>query len=397
MTLRAKIILVAGVVLSAVSRAYAATRFSLFPILNLSEGYNDNIKLTANDHIGDFVTTSLLGFALDFGGEKRTGAFQYNTLIQSYAEHSQYNSYAGTNFLSLSDNEILSPTLSLGLNDSAVIGSITGGVLAANSGAVTSQVAQSAVSNTSGASNSLNLQLNKRLGDLWTTQLNAQQYFNSNGFQTYYIQGGGPSALYALRPNLQVGAGYTFLDYRFNNQSASETHSVTGLLNWNPTELLKTAFSAGIAVFDNMGGQPSVQGKPVGFGSISYSGERWTITTSGGQGASGTGGLGGAGVQRGSSEVFSYALQRHTFLNFGSSYTQFDGGGSNSQVLSYGGGISAQPYRWLTLFAAYQGFQEKVSSASNVSGLTSPLGQTATSNMYTVGLSVTFDALDYAI
>ena len=43
------------------------------------------------------------------------------------------------------------------------------------------------------------------------------------------------------------------------------------------------------------------------------------------------------------------------------------------------------------------GPMQTVSSASNVTGLTLPLGQTAASNMYTVGLSATFDALDYAL
>jgi len=397
MTLGARIAVAAGLLICSVSRAYAATKFSLLPIFSLAESYNDNIRLTSNDHVADFLTTSLLGFALEYGGEKRSGSFQYDTLFQSYANHSQYNTYGGTNFLSLSDSEILSPTINLQLNDSAVIGSITGGVLAANSGAVTSQVAQSAVSNSSGVSNSLAVQMNKRLGDLWTTQLSAQQNLNSNDFQTYYIQGGGPSALYSLRPTLQLGAGYTFFDFRFSNQPASETHTVQGLLNWTPTELLKAAFSAGFATFDKMGGDVSIQGKLVGFGSISYRGERWSIDARGGQLPSGTGGLGGAGVQRGGSGTFKYALRRHTSMYFGGSYSQFDGGGSNSEFLSYGAGISQQPYKWLQLFAAYQGYQQKVSSASNVTGLSSPIGQTAVSNMYTVGASIAFDVLDYSL
>ncbi len=397
MTLRERILILTGALLCAVSPAYAATRFSLLPILNLSEGYNDNVELTSNNHIGDFVTTSLLGFAVNFDGEKRSGSFQYDTLLQTYAEHSQFDRYAQTNFLSLADNETLSPTLSLSLNDSAVIGSVTGGVLAANSGVITPQVAQSAVSNTSGASNSFNAQLNKQLSDLWTTQVSAQQYFTSNGLQTYYIQGGGPSLLYKLQPNLQVGMGYSFVDFRFSNQAASESHTIQALTYWNPTERLKLGLSTGIALFDNMGGNPSLQGKPAGIGSISYGGERWTFNATGGQVPSGTGGLGGAGVQLGGSGTFRYALRRHTFLNLGSSYSEFDGGGSNSHILSYGGGVSTQPYRWLVLFAAYQGFQSQVSSANNVSGLASPIGQTATSNMYTLGLSITFEAFDYLI
>ena len=391
------IILAFGLSLCAASRARSATLLNLYPILDVSEGYNDNIALTANKHKGDFLTTVLAGFTLDFGGGSRNGAFEYDTLFQTYAGHSQFNSYAGTNFLSLSDHETLSPTLNLNLSDSAVIGSITGGVLASNAGAVSSQVAQSAIGNTSGVSNDFNLQLDQRLGDFVTASLSAQQDFSSNGFQTYYIQGGGPSALYALTPNLQVGGEYKFLDFRFSNQPATETHSVQALARWNLSELLRVELTTGIAAFDKFGGKTSLQAKPVGNGSITYKRERWTITASGGQLPSGTGGLGGAGVERRGSGTFSYALLRHTSLNFGASYSEFVGGGSNSEFLSYGGGVSTQPYKWLTLFAAYQGFQETVSAASKVSALTTPIGQTAVSNMFALGLSVTFDAFDYAL
>jgi hypothetical protein len=397
MTPRVAILLVMGLSLLCVSRARCATLLSLYPILVTTEGYNDNIELTANKHKGDFVTTVLGGFSLDFNGPARTGSFQYDTLVQTFASHSQFNSYAGTNFLSLSDQENFSPTLNLYVYDSTVIGSITGGVLATNSGAVSSQVAQSAVANTSGVSNVFGLQLNKKLGEFWSTTLAAQQSFYSSSFQTYYIQGGGPSLLYALRPELQVGVSYTFLDFRFSNQSASETHVVQALARWNPTERLKLDLSAGILLFDNLGGSPSIQAKPAGLGSIIYTGERWTITGSGGQVASGTGGLGGAGVAREAYGVINYALQRHTSLNFGASYSKFVGGGSNSQFLSYGAGISTRPYKWLTLFALYQGFQDKVSATSNVAALTTPLGKTATSNTYTLGLTITFDAFDYSI
>jgi hypothetical protein len=393
---RVLIALTVGFSLLGASHARSATLLSFYPIFDLTEGYSDNIELTANNHKADFVNTALAGFTLDFNGPARSGSFQYDTLIQTFASHTEFNSYAGSNFLALSDQEKIDPTLDLNVNDSAVIGSITGGVLATNSGAVSSQVAQTAVSNSSSVSNVFNLQLNKRLAEFWTTSMTAQQNFYTNALQTYYIQGGGPSLLYALRPELQVGVSYTFLDFRFSNQSASETHSVQALVNWSPTERLKASLSAGIVIFDNLGGNSSLQAKPVGFGSLNYSGERWTITGSGGQVASGTGGLGGAGVEREAYGVINYALQRHTFVNIGASYSQFVGGGSDAEFWSYGAGISNRPYKWLTLFALYQGFRNKVSSASNVTNLTSPLGQTAVSNTYTLGLTLSFDAFDYS-
>ena len=393
-------ILAISLVLLAAGDARCQTLVSFYPILQVTQGYNDNIELTANHHLGDFVTTGITGFSLNFGGGGRTGSFQYDTVFQSFASHSQFNSYAGTNFITLADEETLSPELSMYVNDSVVIGQITGGLLVGNTGAVSSQVAQAAVSNTQTESNAFNVQFNRKISERWTAGLAVFQDFYVNGVQTFFTQGGTLSLLYAVLPQLQAGLGYTFTDFRFSNLPPSEAHTPQLVAHWRPTERLKLDLSGGLVAIDNFGGpRGSFLVRPAGTGALTFLGERWTVTLSGGQTASGTGGLGGAGLSRFVTGVITYALRRHTFANVGATYTKYIGGGANGSFASFGAGVSTEPRRWLTLFAFYQGFSNSVNSVSSapLSAFSVPPGQTANSNSYTIGLKIAFDAYDHAL
>jgi len=389
-----------GLGLLAAGNARSATLLSLYPILQVTEGYSDNITLAATHHLSDFVTTGVTGFTLDFGGGGRTGSLQYDTVFQSFATHSQFNSYAGTNFVTLVDAETLSPDLSMYVNDSVVVGNITGGLLIGNTGAVSSQVAQAALSNLATESNNFNVQFNRRIGERWTATSGVTQSFYSNGLQTEYTQGGTTSLLYAVLPQLQAGLGYTFTDFRFSNMAPSEAHTPQVVAHWSPTERLKVDLAGGFVAIDNFGGPSgSFLVRPAGSGALSFLGERWTVTLGGGQVASNTGGLGGAGLNRYITGVISYALQRHTFANIGATYSDYVGGGANGSFASFGAGISTQPRKWLTLFAQYQGFSNAISAASSapIGVFTVPPGKTAATNTYTLGLKIAFDVYDFAL
>lgn len=393
-------ILALGLTLLVLGDARGDTLFSLYPILQVTEGYNDNIELTSTHHLGDFMTTAVAGFSLNFGGGGRTGSFQYDTVFQTFASHSEFNSYAGTNFITLSDQESLTPELSMFVNDSVVTGNITGGLLVGNTGAVSAQVAQAAASNTQTTSNAFNVQFNQKLSERWTAVLGVNQTFYETSFQSAFTQGGTLSLLYAVWPQLQTGLGYTFADFRFSNLAPSEAHTPQLLAHWKPTPRLAVDLSGGLVAIDNFGGPSgSFLVRPAGTGALTFLGERWTVTVSGGQQANITGGLGGAGLSRFVTGVINYALRRHTSLNFGATYAEYIGGGANGSFASYGGGISNQPRKWLTLFALYQGFSSSLSSVSSapVSAFTVTPGTTARSNVYMVGLKIAFDAYDHAL
>jgi hypothetical protein len=380
-------------------RASAETLFSLYPVLQVTEGYNDNITLVATHALGDWVNTDLGGFALDWGGGGRAGSLQYYTIIQTFANYTQFNSYANTNFITLNDQEQLSPTLSMFVNDSVAIGNITGGLLVGNTGALSSQVAQSAVSNTETVSNVFDVNFSKKINENWTAQLGVVQDFYSITTQSSYQQGGTLSLLRSLMPNIQAGLSYTFNDFRFSNEPPSESHSPQLVIDWDITRVFSLDLSGGLVAIDNFGGPSgSFLVKPAGTGTLTYRGERLTASLSGGQNASLTGGLGGTGLTRFASGVVTYALFRNTFAHVGVSYDQFVGGGANGSIISYGAGVSTRPRKWLTLFALYQGFQNSVTSTSfpTITGLTVPMGQTATSNTYLVGVKIAIDVYDHA-
>jgi hypothetical protein len=402
MPLRARLTLLSlGLSLAfAAGNARSATLLSFYPIMQMTESYSDNITLAATHHLSDFITTGVTGFALDLGGGGRTGSFQYDTVFQSYATHTEFNSYAGTNFVTLVDQETLAPNLSMYINDSAVVGKITGGLLVGNTGAVSTQVAQAALTSTQTESNNFNVQFNRQIGARWTAILGVTQNFYSNGIGTEYSQGGTTSLLYTMLPQLQTGLGYTFTDFRFSNEPPGEAHTPQLVAHWSPTERLKVDLAGGFVAIDNFGGPSgSFLVRPAGNGALTFLGERWTITLSGGQIANLTGGLGGVGLNRFVNAVISYALQRHTFANFGASYYDYVGGGANGSFASIGASLSSQPRKWLTLFAQYQGFSNSVSAASSapLGAFTVPVGKTANTNTYTLGIKIAFDAYDYAL
>jgi hypothetical protein len=402
MPLRARLTLLSlGVSLAVVvGNARCATLFSLYPIMQVTESYDDNITLAATHHLSDFITTGVTGFALDFGGDGRTGSFQYDTVFQNYATHTEFNSYAGTNFVTLVDAEALSPDLSMYVNDSVVVGNITGGLLVGNTGAVSSQVAQAALTSGQTESNNFNVQFNRRIGERWTATLGVSQNYYSGALETEYSQAGTTSLLYAVLPQLQTGLGYTFTDFRFSDEPPSEAHTVQLVAHWSPTERLKVDLAGGFVAVDNFGGpRGSFLVRPAGNGALTFLGERWTVTLGGGQVANIAGGLGGAGLNRFVNGVISYALQRHTFANFGASYSDYVGGSANGSFASFGAGLSTQPRKWLTLFAQYQGFSNSIGAATSapIGVFTVPAGKTAATNTYTVGIKIAFDAYDYAL
>lgn len=389
-----------GLVLLAAGRARGETLFSLYPIVQLTEGYSDNITLVAKHHLSDFVSTGVTGFALDFGGGGRTGSLEYDTIFQGFATHPEFNSYASTNFVTLADQETLSPDLSMFVNDSVVVGNITGGLLTGNTGAVSAQVAQAAVANSQTESNNFSLLFDRKLGERWTATWGVSQNFYETGFQSSFTQGGALSLLYTILPQLQTGLGYTFTDFRFSNMPPSQAHNVGIVGHWSPTKRLDLDLAGGFVAIDNFGGSKgSFLVRPAGNGTLTFLGERWTITLSGGQIASGTGGLGGAGLNRFVTGVITYALRRHTFAHIGANYSEYVGGGANGSFVSYGAGISTQPRKWLTLFALYQAYSNSISAVSSAPAraFTVLPGQTATANTYTVGLKIALDVYDFAL
>src|SRR6185312_4842281 len=143
-------------------------------------------------------------------------------------------------------------------------------------------------------------------------------------------------------------------------------------------------------VIQNFGGSSSLLVRPAGTGSLGLDGERWNVTLRGGQLASSTGGLGGAGLNRFVTGVISYALQRHTYFNIGGNYSDYVGGGANGSFVSFGAGLSTQPRRWLSLFLRYQIYSNSVNSAATAPAhaFTVAPGQTATANSYIVGFKI---------
>lgn len=65
--------------------------YSIRPSILLQQSYNDNIELSSNNRIGDFVTSVTPGLNLEARAEKLQIVLNYNPSIQRYWSHSEFN------------------------------------------------------------------------------------------------------------------------------------------------------------------------------------------------------------------------------------------------------------------------------------------------------------------
>jgi len=415
-TLLAIAVIITSVPLLGYTPARPESLIKVTPILQVQQMYDDNIRSSAVNPEGDFITNALLGFQLDLLGGARNGSFKYETNAQMFASHPSLNNIGETNFINLNGQENLSPVSSVSLTDSFVMANNSTGLLnGAGAASLNSQVALAAINNTSTASNSFSVQYNRQLNERWSTSFTLEQEFFSSGSfgGDSFQQGGGFAAYYRLNPKTRVGMSYDFTDFRFSGtrsafrssgttsafrfsgtRSATEDHFVQLFLEWNLTPELGFRGSGGGLLADTLdtGG---IQVKPGGTATAYYNGERWQLQLNASQ-TPGITGFGGGGITRSVSGEVTYDLYRHTSLFAGMSYYQFQGSREDTQFTSYGGGLNYQPTRWLTLFAQYADTRRSLNGSSvplaTGRGAFLAPGQQAVTNLYMVGASISFEA-----
>ncbi len=401
-TLFAIALIITSVPLLGYARARSESLIKVTPTLQIQQMYDDNIRSSPVNPEGDFITNSLLGFQLDLLGGARSGSFQYETNAQMFASHPSLNNIGETNFITLNGQENLSPVSNVSLVDSSIMANNSTGLFDGTTAASSNpQLALAAINHTSTANNLFNVRLDRQLNERWSTSFTLRQEFESQSSGSSggesFSQGGGFAAYYRLNPKTRVGTSYDFTDFRSSGaSSAAEDHFVQLLLEWNLTPQLGFSGSGGAFLADSLD-TGSIQVKPGGSVTAYYTGERWQLQLNAFQ-TPGIAAFGGT-FTRAWGKI-TYNLDRRTALFAGSSYYEFRGSGENTQFISYGGGLNYQPKRWLTLFAQYAGTRQSLSGSSvslaTSSAFQSP-GQQAVTNIYSIGVSIKFEAFRSAL
>ena len=83
------LLMAASLIFAGSSTSRADNLFRLFPEAQFNGFYGDNIPLRTNNEIGDFGTTMVFGFYLDYTSAARYASLHYDTFVQLYTHQTR--------------------------------------------------------------------------------------------------------------------------------------------------------------------------------------------------------------------------------------------------------------------------------------------------------------------
>src|SRR6202041_958345 len=91
--------------------------FRFFPEAQLDGFYGDNIGLRSNNGVGGFGGALVAGFYLDYTSAARYASLHWDTFAQLYTHSTQLDRAGEGQFVSATDDENISPTTHLRLDE----------------------------------------------------------------------------------------------------------------------------------------------------------------------------------------------------------------------------------------------------------------------------------------
>jgi hypothetical protein len=403
----------AVMVLTAANPADAA-EYSLWPMMELDEIYDNNVDLTPTHRKGDFVTAGTFGATLEAATAARDFYLTYQTYLLKYSSYAGHDRFGNNHYASLRDDERLSPTTTLSINDSLLVGNaVSNGILANGAAPIGAQLMQSLFYRSSILSNYVAIDAFSRYSESfrWTANLHQGMFANlssqssptsANGI--FFNQGAALGGEWDLPERFAGGFGYQFDDFRSTGagQPSAETSWPQFRMRWGDDTPLSfraqvgpviSDSSSGFLVTTGSGGKPIATSVPpqtqaaigyfVGGG---YRDRRLTVTASAAQQPGFGAGFAFATDAQTYGLLVNYKLSRRAtiFLN-GGYYTQSHSGGSE-EVLTYTGGVTYRLNKYFTLSANYVGYQTKASVAAAVGTIVAVPGAQTTVNVFQLGI-----------
>ncbi len=391
------IIVATAFVLSVPTIAGADNLLRVFPFLTLSGTYTDNVRLSANNTMGDFIGTAFAGFFLDLTSPERQATFQWNTAAQLFVTNTEFDRAGEAQFMRATDVENLGSRTRLNLGEYFARDSpINLAVGTSEPAATLNEVfGPLLLSNDQATSNLFEASLDHDWSRDWSSQLGIDQ-------RTLWVSGGGTSyqqgvevvGLYHYNEQLSFGPGYKFSDFRFQggagSRPATEDHWPFLKGDWEPTYNLSLEGTVGLVVSNALGtGRQTIN--PAGIGTLEYRFRRGNIKIYGGQEPSLTDGLGGAGFRRSARGSFTYYLTQRLSAKGAVSYGEFFGPQVDAWFVTYGIGLNERINQWLTLYCNYINIRRESESGSSTAPQGLAVGQQADGNYFVLGMDIAFE------
>lgn len=378
--------------------------FRFYPELQAAGFYSDNVPLRTTDKMGDFGSTMIGGFFLDYTSAARYASLHYDTFAQLFTHQTKYDRAGEGQAVGVTDDENLSRTTKLRLDEffcrdaPGHIGIITG----AEVPQFNSISALLLLATDQSSINWFNAALYHYWGRNWSSSLNLHQVTlwenGSNGTtnKTGYEQSVGTVTEYHLTDRFALGPGYRFYDFRFSNSGVpgEQAHWPLVRTTWQPTKDLTLQGSMGVLISHTQGSS-GAEVNPAGLATLEYNFSRRTrLTISGGQEPQLD--FAGAGLGR-----FARGRILHDFTprltgHAGVGYYEESGSRFDAQLISWGFGLSERVNRWLRVYAQFVELRRNETGSSQFLPSGNQSGNEAVGDYITVGLNVSIEAFRWS-
>jgi hypothetical protein len=344
-----------GLLCLACDSARAATRVELWPLLDASEQYSDNLLMAA-DAKSDAVTTLIGGASLGLVNPQRRLELDYLTDGQLYAEHSEFDRLAKDHYLGLHDQETLDESTRLWVADTFIDGQSMFGLALIGAEGLNPQLGETLLQRNA-QTNEFDSLLHHDFDSKFSADFDVHQALyaaSSGGPGLSTDQGAAATVYYAPSRRLRAGIGCDVEDFRFSSGPKSDAYMPYFSLVSDLSPRIRLTSQAGPLIIQSSKGMSTDVGYSAGG---DYRGERWDLDVSSGRAASMTAGFAGAGISQFAYGAASYALSRGATLYTSAGYTRLTGGGVSAELISYAVGVNYRLDRQLTLYSQYLWFR----------------------------------------
>jgi hypothetical protein len=388
--------------------ARADSLFRLFPEAQVNGFYGDNIPFKTNNQIGDFGTTMVAGFYLDFTSAARYSSLHYDTFAQLFTHQTRFDRAGQGQYVALTDDENLSQTTKLHFSeyfyrDAPGLVAVT---TSDQSPQFNSVLALLLLANDQASINQFNAQLTHYWGRQWSSELSVHQttFFSTGGATTSspnnesFGQSVSTITDYHFSNRFSLGVGYRYYDFRFTfpGRPGEQAHWPFIRATWEPTSRLYLSGIGGV-VISHTQGQSGNEINAGGIGQIAYRFARHgEANISGGQEPTLTSAFGTVGFIRGVRGNIRYDFTSRLTGTVGGSYYNLTGTGFSGNFASWGVGLSQRVNKWLSINTRFIQIRRQETGSSQFIPSSNQNGQWATGNYYIVGLAVSGEAFRWS-
>jgi hypothetical protein len=397
------------------ARRASAVELSLWPMAELDEFYDNNVKLTPTNRKGDFVTAESFGATLEASTAARDFFLTYQTQLLEYVSYPGLDRFGKDHAANLRDEEFLTPATTLTISDSLLVGNaVSIGILANGVTPIGTQLMQSLFYQSSTLSNDFSLDLSSRYSDSFTWTANIHQYVfttlsgtsasSSGNSGVFFDQGGSVGGLWNLPERFAAGFVCQFDDFRSNTDlPTTEAYWPQATMSWGVGTPFSIMAQVGPIVSDSSSGSvatTTAAGTPtttelpartqvnVGyFVSGNYHDRRLTVSASASQEPGFGAGFAGYATEQSYGVLANYKLTRRATVFVNGGYFTISGSGVSADVITYTGGMTYRLNEYFTLSANYLGFQTKASGTAVVGTLVAVPGKRSTVNLVQAGIT----------